>query len=147
MTFIPRKCLVIFSAVPETSEIVIEKMTEVELELVEKEEMSLSEEQVETVLADHRETEEAAVEEMRTQLTGKLVLVFAYRNMTGDIDEGRTSVQSTVIFHAPIFTAMFENLEDLEVKPILTTKTDDVVWNIFPDFGSKKSEEPEAVEE
>ena len=42
---------------------------------------------------------------------------------------------------------MFENLEDLEVKPILTTKTDDVVWNIFPDFGSKKSEEPEAVEE
>ena len=43
---------------------------------------------------------------------------------------------------------MFENLEDLEVKPILTTKTDNVVWAIFPDFGNKKpGDEAEPVEE
>ena len=42
--------------------------------------------------------------------------------------------------------AMFENLEDLEVKPILTTKTDQVVWSIFPDFGAEKTEAPEPVE-
>ena len=42
---------------------------------------------------------------------------------------------------------MFENLEDLEVKPILTTKTDTVVWTIFPDFGNKKPEEVMPVEE
>ena len=41
----------------------------------------------------------------------------------------------------------FENLEDLEVKPILTTKTDNVVWAIFPEFGNKKPEEAEPVEE
>ena len=41
---------------------------------------------------------------------------------------------------------MFENLEDLEVKPILTTKTDQVVWSIFPDFGAEKTETPEPVE-
>ena len=42
---------------------------------------------------------------------------------------------------------MFENLEDLEVKPILTTKTDNVVWAVFPEFGNKKPEEAEPVEE
>ena len=42
---------------------------------------------------------------------------------------------------------MFENLEDLDVKPILTTKTDKVVWSIFPDFGTQKTEKLEAVEE
>ena len=64
-------------------------MTEFELELVENEEMSLSEDQVETLVEDQRETEETLLEEMRSQLTAGPVEVFAYRNMTGDIDEGK----------------------------------------------------------
>ena len=89
MITIYRKCLVIFSAAPETSEIINEKMTEVELELLENVEMSLSDDQVVNLLNDHKEMEEVALEEVQSQLTGKEVLVFAYRNMTGDIDEGK----------------------------------------------------------
>ena len=38
------------------------------------------------------------------------------------------------------------NIEELEVPPILTTKNDDIIWNIFPDFGNKKEEATEEVE-
>ena len=41
---------------------------------------------------------------------------------------------------------MFMNIEELEVPPILTTKNDDIIWNIFPDFGNKKEEATEEVE-
>ena len=89
--YIFRKCLVIFSAAPESSEIIKEKMTELELELVENEEMTLTEEQVEALVEDLPETEETDLEEMRAQLTAGPVEVFAYRNMAGDIDEGEKS--------------------------------------------------------
>ena len=89
----PRKCLVIFSAAPETSEIINEKMTEVELELLENVEMSLTDDQVVNLLEDHKEMDEVALEEVQSQLTGKEVLVFAYRNMTGDIDEGKGTLE------------------------------------------------------
>ena len=36
---------------------------------------------------------------------------------------------------------MFQNIEDLETEPLMTTKSDDIVWNIFPEFGNKKEEE------
>ena len=64
------------------------KMTEVELELLENEEMTLAEDKIQVLLEDQQETEEALLEEMKIQLTGKPVQVFAYRNMKGDIDEG-----------------------------------------------------------
>ena len=63
-------------------------MTEVELELLENEEMTLSEDKIKVLLEDQQETEEAILEEMKIQLTGKPVQVFAYRNMKGNIDEG-----------------------------------------------------------
>ena len=85
--FVSRKCLVIFAATPETAEIINEKMTEVELELLENEEMTLAEDKIQVLLEDQQETEEALLEEMKIQLTGKPVQVFAYRNMKGDIDE------------------------------------------------------------
>ena len=66
-------------------------MTELELELVENEEMTLTEEQVEALVEDFPETEETDLEEMRAQLTAGPVEVFAYRNMAGDIDEGEKS--------------------------------------------------------
>ena len=44
------------------------------------------------------------------------------------------------------YTDMFMNIEELEVPPILTTKNDDIIWNIFPDFGNKKEEATEEVE-
>ena len=86
--FVSRKCLVIFAATPETSEIINEKMTEIELELLENEEMTLTEDKIKVLLEDQQETEEAPLEEMKNQLTGKPVQVFAYRNMKGNIDEG-----------------------------------------------------------
>ena len=122
-------------------------MIEVELELLENEEMMLSDDQIKVLLEDHQEAEETLLMEMQTQLTGKPVQVFAYRNMKGNIDEGKLFCKS-VLFYLSSTLAMFENLEDLEVKPILTTKTDNVVWTIFPDFGNKKpGEEAEPVEE
>ena len=124
-------------------------MTEVELELLENEEMTLTDDKIKVLLEDQQETEEALLEEMKIQLTGKPVQVFAYRNMKGNIDEGeliwKTVSVSCLLSYPP--PAMFENLEDLEVKPILTTKTDNVVWTIFPDFGKKKPEEAVPVEE
>ena len=141
-----KKCLVIFAATPETSEIINEKMTEIELELLENEEMTLTEDKIKVLLEDQQETEEAPLEEMKIQLTGKPVQVFAYRNMKGNIDEGSYFI-SLSLSHSYWSPAMFENLEDLEVKPILTTKTDNVVWTIFPDFGNKKPEEAVPVEE
>ena len=36
---------------------------------------------------------------------------------------------------------MFQNIEELEVEPLMTTKSDAIVWNIFPEFGNKKEEE------
>ena len=89
--FLSRKCLVIFALTPETSEIINEKMTEVELELLENEEMTLDEDKIQVLLDDQQESEEAIVEEMKIQLTGKPVQVFAYRNMKGNIDEGKLS--------------------------------------------------------
>ena len=125
-------------------------MTEVELELLENEEMMLPDDQIKVLLEDQQEAEEALLMEMQTQLTGKPVQVFAYRNMKGNIDEGKRVCLYRVDFFMISFLpppAMFENLEDLEVKPILTTKTDNVVWAIFPEFGNKKPEEAESVEE
>ena len=90
--FLSRKCLVIFAATPETSEIVNEKMTEVELELLENEEMTLAEDKIQVLLDDQQESEEAILEEMKIQLTGKPVQVFAYRNMKGNIDEGKLDI-------------------------------------------------------
>ena len=92
--FVSRKCLVIFAATPETAEIINEKMTEVELELLENEEMTLAEDKIQVLLEDQQETEEALLEEMKIQLTGKPVQVFAYRNMKGDIDEGNVVCKS-----------------------------------------------------
>ena len=96
--FVYRKCLVIFAATPETSEIINEKMTEVELELLENEEMMLPDDQIKVLLEDQQEAEEALLMEMQTQLTGKPVQVFAYRNMKGNIDEGKTVCLSRVYF-------------------------------------------------
>ena len=90
--FLSRKCLVIFALTPETSEIINEKMTEVELELLENEEMTLDEDKIQVLLDDQQESEEAIVEEMKIQLTGKPVQVFAYRNMKGNIDEGKLAI-------------------------------------------------------
>ena len=90
--FLSRKCLVIFASTPETSEIVNEKMTEVELELLENEEMTLAEDKIQVLLDDQQESEEAILEEMKIQLTGKPVQVFAYRNMKGNIDEGKLAI-------------------------------------------------------
>ena len=39
------------------------------------------------------------------------------------------------------YLEMFQNIEDLETEPLMTTKSDDIVWNIFPEFGNKKEEE------
>ena len=87
--FVYRKCLVIFAVTPETSEIINEKMTEVELELLENEEMTLSDDKIKVLLEDQQESEETLLMEMQTQLTAKPVQVFAYRNMKGNIDEGK----------------------------------------------------------
>ena len=64
-------------------------MTEVELELLENEEMTLTDDNIKVLLVDQQESEEALLMEMQTQLTGKPVQVFAYRNMKGNIDEGK----------------------------------------------------------
>ena len=36
---------------------------------------------------------------------------------------------------------MFKEFGDTEVQALLTTKKDDIVWNMFPNFGEKKQEE------
>ena len=69
----------------ETAEEIIEKVEAIELELLEKEEMTLTEEQVEMLIPEELEGEE--LEELKAQLA-KPVLVFAFRNLDGDIDEG-----------------------------------------------------------
>ena len=38
-------------------------------------------------------------------------------------------------------------MEEGEVPPIMTTKTDEIIWNVFPAFGEKKVEESEQMEE
>ena len=104
--FVCRKCLVIFAATPETSEIINEKMTEVELELLENEEMTLSDDNVKVLLEDQQEAEETLLMEMQTQLTGKPVQVFAYRNMKGNIDEGKL----VHIYHSTIIIIHLSNV-------------------------------------
>merc|ERR1719471_1276279 len=117
------KCLVIFPVNPESNEELIAKMKSFEMELVEMEETTLSEEQVQMLVETVENTEETEIEDLKAQLL-KPTLLFAYRNLGGDIDE-----------------EMFKNIEELEVEPLVTTKSDEIIWAIFPEFGNKKEEE------
>ena len=74
----------------ETAEEISEKMNEIKLEMVEKEELTLSEEQVQILLSERGTDESEDVEELKGQL-GKPVIVYAFRNLKGDIDEGSYS--------------------------------------------------------
>ena len=42
-----------------------------------------------------------------------------------------------------IFSDQFLQVEEGCVAPILTTQTDKIVWNIFPEFGKKKTQQEE----
>ena len=69
----------------ETAEEITGKVEAIELELLEKEELSLTEEQVQSILPEGLDGDE--LEELKSHL-GKPVLVYAFRNLDGDIDEG-----------------------------------------------------------
>ena len=94
----------IFPHTPETSEQITDNMRAEELELVEEvPEITLTEEQaittvmrreililtlqVELLVTDAGEMEEGLAEELRAQLL-KPTLLFAFRNITGTIDQG-----------------------------------------------------------
>ena len=75
-------------------------------------------------------------------------MLFGFRNAKGDINQGFL-LKHLINSLLTILSDIFLNIEDLEVPPILTTKTDAVVWSIFPEFGNKKEENnnEEPVEE
>ena len=94
-----RKCLIVFAV--ETAEEISDKVEAIEMELLEKEEMTLAEEQVESLLPEGLEGDE--LEELKAQL-GKPVLVYAFRNRDGDIDEGK-------LYHLMYFSQNIHQME------------------------------------
>ena len=88
-----RKCLVVFAL--ETAEEITGKVEAIELELLEKEELSLTEEQVQSILPEGLEGDD--LEELRSHLC-KPVLVYAFRNLDGDIDEGTFRFNQFILF-------------------------------------------------
>ena len=42
---------------------------------------------------------------------------------------------------------MFLHVQEGEVPPIMTTQADEIIWNIFPEFGVKKVDDSEQMEE
>ena len=45
------------------------------------------------------------------------------------------------------FSEKFLSVEEDEVPPIMTAKNDEIIWNIFPEFGVKKVDDCEQMEE
>ena len=71
----------------EAAEEIAEKMDAIEIELMEKEELTLTDEQVQLLLPESKREEAEELVELEGQLR-KPVLVYAFRNLEGDIDEG-----------------------------------------------------------
>ena len=89
----------------DTVEEVAEKVEAIQLELMEKEEMTLTEEQIEALVPEELEGDE--LEELKGNLS-KPLMVYAFRNLDGDIDEG-------IIFKKN-FQMKSKNLNDLSIN-------------------------------
>ena len=50
-------------------------------------------------------------------------------------------------FFISTYLGIFKIFEETEVHALLTTKNDEKVWNIFPNFGEKKEEEAKEGED